>query len=52
VLEFGAGVTCLKTALELMGVCAAHVTAPFPALGERERAGLAGVLREHGLLAA
>lgn len=52
VLEFGAGVPCIKTALELMGVCAAHVTAPFPRLGERERAGLAAVLREHGLLPA
>jgi dihydrodipicolinate synthase/N-acetylneuraminate lyase len=50
VLEFGPGVSCLKTALELLGVCAAHVTAPFPRLGERERAGLAAVLREHGLL--
>jgi dihydrodipicolinate synthase/N-acetylneuraminate lyase len=52
VLEFGPGVSCLKTALELMGVCSAHVTAPFPALGERERTGLAGVLREQGLLPA
>jgi 2-dehydro-3-deoxy-D-pentonate aldolase len=52
VLDFGPGVSCLKTALELMGVCAAHVTAPFPRLGERERAGLAAVLREHGLLSA
>jgi 4-hydroxy-tetrahydrodipicolinate synthase len=51
-LEFGPGVSCLKTALELMGVCSAHVTAPFPALGERERAGLTAVLREHGLLFA
>ncbi len=50
VLEFGSNVTCLKTALELMGVCAAHVTAPFPSLGAAERAGLAGVLRECGLL--
>jgi 4-hydroxy-tetrahydrodipicolinate synthase len=50
VLEFGSNIVCLKTALELMGVCAAHVTAPFPALGERERAGLAAALREHGLL--
>lgn len=50
VLEFGPGISCLKTALELMGVCAAHVTAPFPRLGERERAGLAGILREYGLL--
>jgi 4-hydroxy-tetrahydrodipicolinate synthase len=52
VLEYGPGVTCLKTALELMGVCAAHVTAPFPRMGERERAGLAAVMREHGLLPA
>jgi dihydrodipicolinate synthase/N-acetylneuraminate lyase len=52
VLEFGPGITCLKTALELMGVCAAHVTAPFPRMGDRERDGLAGVLREHGLLPA
>ena len=52
VLEFGPGVTCLKTALELLGVCAAHVTAPFPRMGERERAGLAAALREHGLLEA
>jgi 4-hydroxy-tetrahydrodipicolinate synthase len=50
VLEFGPGISCFKTALELMGVCEAHVTAPFPNLGERERAGLAGVLRELGLL--
>lgn len=50
VLEFGPGVSCLKTALELMGVCQAHVTAPFPALGERERAGLAALLRELDLL--
>lgn len=52
VLEFGSNVTCLKTALELMGVCSAHVTAPFPRLDERARASLAGVLREHGLLSA
>jgi dihydrodipicolinate synthase/N-acetylneuraminate lyase len=50
VLDFGAGVSCLKSALELMGICSAHVTAPFPPLGERERAGLAGLLRELGLL--
>jgi 4-hydroxy-tetrahydrodipicolinate synthase len=50
VLEFGAGVPCMKSALELMGVCAAHATAPFLRLGERERAGLAGVLRELELL--
>jgi 4-hydroxy-tetrahydrodipicolinate synthase len=50
VLEFGPGISCIKTALELMGVCAAHATAPFPRLGERERAGIAGVLRECGLL--
>jgi 4-hydroxy-tetrahydrodipicolinate synthase len=52
VLDFGPGISCLKTALELMGVCAAHVTAPFPSLGERERAGLAAVLRDYGLLRA
>ena len=52
VLEFGPVVSCLKTALELMGVCSAHVTAPFPTLGDRERAGLAAALREHGLLPA
>jgi 4-hydroxy-tetrahydrodipicolinate synthase len=50
VLDFGPGVSCLKTALELMGVCAPHATAPFPLLGERERSGIASVLREHGLL--
>lgn len=50
VLEFGAGVPCLKTALELMGVCGPHVTSPFPLLSERERAGLTAALREHGLL--
>jgi 4-hydroxy-tetrahydrodipicolinate synthase len=52
VLEFGPGVSCHKAALELMGVCAAHATAPFPRLGDRERAGIAAILREHGLLAA
>ena len=52
VLDFGPAVSCHKAALELMGVCAAHATAPFPRLGERERGGIAAVLREHGLLPA
>jgi dihydrodipicolinate synthase/N-acetylneuraminate lyase len=52
ILDFGPGVSCHKAALELMGVCAAHATAPFPRLGERERAGIAAILREHDLLPA
>jgi dihydrodipicolinate synthase/N-acetylneuraminate lyase len=48
--SFGGNIACLKTALELMGVCGAHVTQPFQPVTEENRARIAAVLREYGLL--
>jgi 4-hydroxy-tetrahydrodipicolinate synthase len=50
ILSFGGSIACLKTALELMGVCAAHVTQPFQTVAEENRSRIAGVLREYALL--
>jgi 4-hydroxy-tetrahydrodipicolinate synthase len=49
---FGAPVVCIKTALELMGVCAAHATAPFQPLGPEQRDALRARLVELELLPA
>lgn len=48
--SFGQNIVCLKTALELMGICAAHCTAPMQPLSPEKREGVAGVLRDLGLL--
>ena len=47
---FGAPIVCIKTALELMGVCTAHVTAPLQPLPADKREAIAGILRELELL--
>ena len=49
-LTLGSSIACLKTALELMGVCSAHVTRPFQPVPEENRPKIAAVLREYGLL--
>jgi 4-hydroxy-tetrahydrodipicolinate synthase len=46
----GAPIACLKTALELMGVCGRHTTAPFQPLNEEKRAAVAAALQELELL--
>jgi 4-hydroxy-tetrahydrodipicolinate synthase len=50
VLTLGAPIACIKTALELMGVCRATVTQPFQPLSPAAREQVAAILREHGLL--
>ncbi len=47
---FGPNIVCLKTALELMGICRAHTTGPMQPLSADKREGLARVLRELELL--
>lgn len=49
-LALGAPVVCIKTALELMGVCRHHATAPLPPLDPDRREAVAGILRELELL--
>jgi 4-hydroxy-tetrahydrodipicolinate synthase len=50
VVTFGAPIACFKTALELMGVCGHHTTAPLQPLAEEKRAAIAAILREMELL--
>jgi 4-hydroxy-tetrahydrodipicolinate synthase len=50
VVSFGAPITCLKTALELMGICAATCCAPLQPVGPEARERIAGLLRELELL--
>ncbi len=50
-IGFGAPIACLKTALELLGVCGHHATAPIQPLDAARREAVAGILRELGLLA-
>jgi len=47
----GAGIAAIKTALELLGVCAAHATAPLQPLPPEKREAVAAILRDLGLLA-
>jgi 4-hydroxy-tetrahydrodipicolinate synthase len=49
-LSFGGNIPCLKAALELMGVCAGHVTQPFQPVPEENRGKIAAVLQQYGLL--
>jgi 4-hydroxy-tetrahydrodipicolinate synthase len=49
-IGLGAGIVCMKTALELMGICRAHATAPLQPLGPERREQLAAILRELELL--
>jgi len=49
-LSFGGNIPCLKAALELMGVCAGHVTQPFQPVADENRPKIAALLREYGLL--
>jgi 4-hydroxy-tetrahydrodipicolinate synthase len=50
ILGFGGNIACLKAALELMGVCAAHVTQPFWPVADENRPKIAAILREYELL--
>ncbi len=50
VLGFGAPIVCLKTALELMGVCQAVACAPFQPVSPEGREAIAAILKEHELL--
>lgn len=50
IVTLGAPIVCIKTALELMGVCRATATLPFPPLSPNAREQVAAILREHGLL--
>lgn len=45
-LAFGPPIVCIKTALECMGICRVHATAPFRPLSEEAREALAAALRE------
>lgn len=49
-LQWGPPLVCIKTALELMGVCTAQSTAPFQPLSQPARDSLAQQLRELELL--
>jgi 4-hydroxy-tetrahydrodipicolinate synthase len=48
----GAPMVCIKTALELMGICQAHATAPLQPLSAEKREAVAAILRELDLLPA
>jgi 4-hydroxy-tetrahydrodipicolinate synthase len=50
VVSFGAPVACIKTALELMGVCGSATCAPTRPVSEEGRARIAALLREQELL--
>lgn len=50
-LTAGTPLVCIKTALELLGICQAHATMPFRPLSEEKRQGVARALRQMGLLA-
>jgi 4-hydroxy-tetrahydrodipicolinate synthase len=50
ILAFGAPIVCLKTALELMGICRHYAAAPLQPLGQEKREGIAAILRELELL--
>jgi 4-hydroxy-tetrahydrodipicolinate synthase len=49
-LTFGSHIACMKTALDLMGVCGPTVTLPFQPIGDEAREKICVILREHGLL--
>ena len=50
IASHGAPIACLKTALELMGVCSHYTTAPFQPLSEEKREAIAATLRKLELL--
>lgn len=50
ILGYGSGIVCLKTALELMGVCGATATAPHVPVSADAREAIRGILEQHGLL--
>jgi len=50
ILGYGSGIVCLKTALELMGVCGATATAPHVPVSADARKAIRGILGEHGLM--
>lgn len=50
VTAFGAPVACIKTALELLGVCGSLATAPLEPVDGTGREQIAAILRELGLL--
>lgn len=45
-VSLGAPVVCIKTALELMGICRHHATAPLQPLSPEQREKVAGILQE------
>lgn len=47
---FGAPIVCIKTALELLGICTSHAAAPLQPLGPEQREAVAALLRELELL--
>jgi 4-hydroxy-tetrahydrodipicolinate synthase len=49
-VTFGPPIVCLKTALELMGICGATATAPLQPLPSEKRDGLRALLAELELL--
>ncbi len=49
-ISYGPPIACLKTALELMGVCKRHTTRPLQPLNDEKRAAVAGILKELELL--
>jgi 4-hydroxy-tetrahydrodipicolinate synthase len=49
-ISHGTPLVCIKTALELMGVCAAHATMPLQPLSVEKRQIIANGLRELELL--
>ena len=50
-VSHGAPIACLKTALELMGICRHYTTAPLQPLSPEKREAVAAILRELELLA-
>jgi 4-hydroxy-tetrahydrodipicolinate synthase len=50
IATLGAPIACLKSALELMGVCSATVTQPFQPVSPAAREQIEAILREHELL--
>ncbi|HIE28758.1 TPA: dihydrodipicolinate synthase family protein [Candidatus Poribacteria bacterium] len=48
--SYGTPASCLKTCLELMGVCRAYTTSPIMPVSESGREELRRLLKEHGLI--
>lgn len=50
ILSYGAPIVCVKTALEIMGICSSRATLPFQPLSESAKAEIKKILDEHELL--